>query len=544
MLDELLDQLKKKRKLCVVIITHDKFLKDNTKKGVRNLSKIKELTRLFPERFSVVLSPDVWLLGLNTAKKSTNHTKATVIDYGAAYILGGSGIKDNFVLAGVDNPLAIIDDPNGVMSSFQQRCAQRKRAWKDVRETTQQFLLHNSQLADHARQIKDMVKKSPKYSTRAFKEVFELLDQIVSKLSEANQLITEDNTAYFATQIPHLVTWCKANAKYVQLKIDLNSNNNCDEGFLAKIIPGNFRDGDFVCLDPNDRFSAGIPSAGTQLFVEILRLAFRWEQLQVARGKAPYNHYSPDEAANFAIFKTGKLNYPNEIAKNDSVTQRIMKNPIPPRSELKTSYEFENFDGKKGDIRMIYQGPEQPSGSTALASTLLYYTRRAQRKIVIDHLYFAPTDEILDALIAAVNRGVAVEIITAGVTKNCPNGQKFFGPYNEYRCSNFIESVDPEYRDNIHVFLYQQRKKGLHRKVIVFDGRFVVAGSSNFAYKSLYAASDHEVNFIADSRELARDTLKVCEEDKRFSVEVGTKKFSPREMLQIGLYSATRPLFN
>src|SRR5262249_41829968 len=46
-----------------------------------------------------VESPDIYC----KSKKTTNHTKFTIIDFGAYYLQGGSGIKDNFVHTGLDH---------------------------------------------------------------------------------------------------------------------------------------------------------------------------------------------------------------------------------------------------------------------------------------------------------------------------------------------------------------------------------------------------------------------------------------------------------
>lgn len=79
----------------------------------------------------------------------------------------------------------------------------------------------------------------------------------------------------------------------------------------------------------------------------------------------------------------------------------------------------------------------------------------------------------------------------------------------------------------------------------MFDDHTVLAGSSNFGYKSLVTSSDHEVNFVAKSEDFAQKTLAICEEDKRLSKEVtDLTEISKKEHLQALCYFTTRSLAN
>lgn len=89
-------QIQAKPNLKVVIISSPNFIKNG------NLKKIEQLTAQYPGNFSLVESPDIWHVSTGL-KKSTNHTKCLVIDYGKYFILGGSGVKDNFAETGLDH---------------------------------------------------------------------------------------------------------------------------------------------------------------------------------------------------------------------------------------------------------------------------------------------------------------------------------------------------------------------------------------------------------------------------------------------------------
>lgn len=95
-LDLIEQQIKQKPNLKVVIISSPIFIKNG------NIDKIQQLHKLYPHNFSLVESPDIWHIS-PSLKKSTNHTKGLVIDYGKYFILGGSGIKDNWTDTGIDH---------------------------------------------------------------------------------------------------------------------------------------------------------------------------------------------------------------------------------------------------------------------------------------------------------------------------------------------------------------------------------------------------------------------------------------------------------
>lgn len=294
---------------------------------------------------------------------------------------------------------------------------------------------------------------------------------------------------------------------------------------------------DFVFSDPNDGYSAG-----RQLFLEMLRLAYRWEALNEGRDEgSQVPVYSPKEASRLPVFTGSEA---MEQMPQDSVTQRIMKEPMPKATQLKTN-NAEGFERvETGEIEMLYQGPESTTGRSAIAEKALHLIKHAKKRIVFNHMYFAPTHEIMEALKDAAERGVKIEIITAAVTENCPNGQLFFGPYNQWHWAHLSAIVSPEAQQNIEIYAYQQKKKGLHKKVIVVDD-MVLAGSSNFGYKSLVTSSDHEANFLAKSKPFAERTLAVCEEDKARSEQIQDKeKISFNGYIQAGLYSLAKHLVN
>ena len=521
--DEVLELIKARLeenvKLKVVIISSPRFIKEDPEKNIRNVSLISELKQKYPERFSVVYSDDVTINGGKDGfKKVTNHTKYTGIDFGRYYIMGGSGIKDSFDLSGVDNPFELLEDELREEFAFlRERLIQIKESWDTTPAEDMMTWISDAKAFDQK------LRRSPHYSPKAFESFFKDFHKNIALLLEG-----KENPSLHRD-------------KRDQPVVDMSHGSEIsarDPGLIGRFVPGNFRDMDFVFSDPNEDHSSG-----QQLFLETTRLAYRWEALNEGRNESsPVPVYTPQEVSELPIFTGGEA---VAATPEDTVTQLIMKEPMLPASALETG-QVEGFEGvETGSIEMLYQGPESPTGRSAIAEKALDLIRHAKNRIVFNHMYFAPTHEIMQALKEAVERGVKVEIITAAATENCPNGQLLFGPYNRWHWAHLAAIVKPEVQQNIEIYAYQQKKeKGLHKKVIVVDDT-VLAGSSNFGYKSLVTSSDHESNFVAKSKPFAERTLAVCEEDKARSKRIKNKtSMSLLSYINAGLYSLTKHLAN
>ncbi|MBP9842055.1 MAG: hypothetical protein KBC64_06490 [Simkaniaceae bacterium] len=89
-------RLQERPHLKVVILSSPTLLKGESR------DMMDKMIVDFPQNISLVESPSIWHISPGV-KLSTNHTKGMVIDYGRYFILGGSGIKDNFVQTGLDD---------------------------------------------------------------------------------------------------------------------------------------------------------------------------------------------------------------------------------------------------------------------------------------------------------------------------------------------------------------------------------------------------------------------------------------------------------
>ncbi len=482
-------QMKKLPDLQVVIIGHPRFIKDqpNVKNNPHeNITWINKLKEKYPDRFCFVESPDSYY----GTKKITNHTKCTVIDYGKYFIQGGSGIQDNFSLTGVDD------------------------------QTVDDYLD-----AERGYSIEKDRKGRP-YSLDDLK-ISQILRTKHQKAYNSNKLIHDD---------------ISINSKFKIKKYEDASGNN---GLADLFIPKIFRDQDFV-------FKSLDHKLGKKVCQEALYLAYKWDKH--SNRKSIFGKHLPGESwdLNDIIYDYNPSRiikeYPalsnssessQEICSEDNVLYSMLKTPLPDLESIDTFvFEFDHSHRKVDSVfvKMFFTGPEQ--SESPFEREIIKKINKAENEIIIDQMYFQPTDNLMNAIIEAGKRGVNITIITAGVTKDCSNSQLFFGPRNKYNYHYLVNSLPEELRSNVKVYEFSQKGKGLHKKVLIVDDH-LFAGSSNMGYKSLALMGDHEMNFDAKSQELI-DKIKeyIVEKDIFYSKRVeNPETISVRTKLIAGFHS-------
>lgn len=273
-------------------------------------------------------------------------------------------------------------------------------------------------------------------------------------------------------------------------------------GLLHKILPRNFRDQDFIFHDEK-----GYEGVGGRAHLEAIQLAYAWM------------HY-------------------NKNQEKGSVTEKILLDQTidQPQPIVNTSIDrFHQNANSNQDVetKILFTGPENTNN--AFEKELIMQFDQAKERIVIDHMYFHPSQAVFDALVNAANRGISITLITNGYDKNSPIGHKAFGPRNRFNYLALKNATHEEYQENIDIYEFRVSQNTLHKKVIVVDDT-VIAGSSNFGYKSLGPNSDHEINFIAKSSSFAEKTLEAIAVD---SHENHSKRTSTIKRLTIPEFART-----
>jgi cardiolipin synthase len=125
----------------------------------------------------------------------------------------------------------------------------------------------------------------------------------------------------------------------------------------------------------------------------------------------------------------------------------------------------------------------------------------ARRTIFITNPYFVPDDRMGQALLAAVARGVQVEVIIPGAIDHPlvrEAGRRGFGPF---------------LRAGIKI--YEYRPALLHAKTMVIDGVFSSIGSTNFDNRSF--ALNQELNLTVYDKRVGQRMEQIFADDRTLS---------------------------
>jgi phosphatidylserine/phosphatidylglycerophosphate/cardiolipin synthase-like enzyme len=277
------------------------------------------------------------------------------------------------------------------------------------------------------------------------------------------------------------------------------------------LLPTSFRDMDFVFSSTGSEPERA--ACGQQAYKEMLLLAYRWEQYNLMLAKKARRAL---RAKDMGVLTGRKAS----IAPTDSLTVQLLKTPIPSWESITTKVESFDSDNKKAEgvvFKLLASGPE--STRSSFAAELVRYLDAAQKRVVINHMYFHPSREVTEALVRAARRGVRITIITCGEFPDSPGSFQTHAVRNKYNYVVLAKALQQDEHCRLRVYEFRQNGKSTHKKVIIIDD-VVLAGSSNLGYKSLVSTSDHELDFCVRSRRFAAETFRVCQVDMEHSVEI------------------------
>lgn len=147
-------------------------------------------------------------------------------------------------------------------------------------------------------------------------------------------------------------------------------------------------------------------------------------------------------------------------------------------------------------VQVVYDDPWNPDHP--VAHSYIAAINGARESLLLQQSYFIPNQRFRALLLAAVARGVKVEVIV-------PN--------------HLIDSKPTRYASQNHwaellrggVRIYQYEPTMMHGKLLVADGQFSIVGSANLDDRSFFI--NDEINLHIDSREFALEQTRMFRRD-------------------------------
>lgn len=152
------------------------------------------------------------------------------------------------------------------------------------------------------------------------------------------------------------------------------------------------------------------------------------------------------------------------------------------RGEMLTGEKFYPTLKPQGEaLAQNFANGPQDGGETA---RLVYLTAisAAQKHIRLEHAYIVPDDLAMEALLKARERGVEIDVITAGATD-----------------SGLVKSASRNLWPQLlraGVKIYEYHPAMLHCKILIVDDAFVSCGSVNFDERSFRINDESNMNVI------------------------------------------------
>lgn len=165
-----------------------------------------------------------------------------------------------------------------------------------------------------------------------------------------------------------------------------------------------------------------------------------------------------------------------------------------------------------GDKLVTIVANDSQSDDRSLYGTYLAAFTHAQKRLWITHAYFAPNEELLQAMAQAAQRGVDVRLIVPAFTD-----------------SNIVlnatqATFTPLLKAGVRVFELQDAL--LHAKSVVIDDTVSIIGSANLDMRSF--VHNEEANAIIISKEFGQRMDQVFEKDQRASKAVTLERWEKR----------------
>ncbi len=158
-------------------------------------------------------------------------------------------------------------------------------------------------------------------------------------------------------------------------------------------------------------------------------------------------------------------------------------------------------------------------GDSSSLAKMLYYVaiQSAAKSIYIQNAYFLPDKQVREALVAAVARGVNVEIMVPGRHIDLPM----------VRFASWIHYGDL-LKGGVHI--YEYRETMMHNKTMVVDGLYSTIGSINFDSRSMSRNAEESLAFY--DRGFAAKMHAMFEEDRKSCSEITFRMWDKRGIVQ------------
>ncbi|MDB6173434.1 MAG: cls [Chthoniobacteraceae bacterium] len=174
---------------------------------------------------------------------------------------------------------------------------------------------------------------------------------------------------------------------------------------------------------------------------------------------------------------------------------------------------------------VFYSAPHKGRYSVPLMYELAIAS--ARESLLIENAYFVPSERLLNALIAAANRGVKIEIIVPGEHID----QKAVRRASHKRWAKLLSAG---------IRIYEYKPTMIHCKLLIADGLFVSVGSANFDSRSLHL--NDEANFDVLDRNFAAEQAVLFRRDRALAEPMTEENLKHGSLIEKPIQAVQTPV--
>ena len=175
---------------------------------------------------------------------------------------------------------------------------------------------------------------------------------------------------------------------------------------------------------------------------------------------------------------------------------------------------FPSLSASGKHLVTIVANDSEDSEDRSLYATYLAAFKQSSSRLWITHAYFAPNEDLLDAMIAAAQRGVDVRLIAPGFTDS---NMILYATRSTY--TKLLKGG---------VRIYERKDALLHAKSVVIDGTVSIVGSANLDMRSFI--HNDEVNAIIVSRDFGARMEQIFNRDQKASRALDLETWKDRSL--------------
>jgi len=307
-----------------------------------------------------------------------------------------------------------------------------------------------------------------------FKALFELIDKAKTSIQLQVYILEEDATG---TDLANHLIFAANRGVKVQVLVDGYASRSLSSNYIEKMTNNNIQFRHFEPLLKSEKFYFGRRLHHKVLVVDGIYALVGGINISDRYNDTPGNSAWLD----WAVMVNGEAAY--ELHK---ICNQFYAKKESDKIELERSHVMEAFD-INSVIPVRIRRNDWVKNKNDISATYMQMFKSAEKEIIIMSSYFIPGTFFKKNILTALDRGVNVKLILAGIS--------------DIGISKYAEKYLYRWAKRHGIEIYEYNTNILHGKIAVYDNKFVTVGSYNI--NDISALASVELNLDINDEKFA-----------------------------------------